>query len=203
MQQTNMIPTENMEAHSPTADSLVGHLFGRATESMTSKISAQESKASRAEPDSPAIVLRRFRVIFSAVRGHFRAVERKAGITGAQAWSLSVIHAKPGLGVNELARSMDIHQSTASNLLRPLVETGLVSATRGGKDRRAVQLTVTTNGSKVLSKAPAPFTGVLPEALAKLDARTLARLERDLAHVITLLRPSVGKNIPLGDRDAY
>jgi hypothetical protein len=37
---------------------------------------------------------------------------------------------------------------------------------------------------KVLAKAPGPFSGVLPEALARLDSRTLARLDRDLAILI-------------------
>jgi hypothetical protein len=43
---------------------------------------------------------------------------------------------------------------------------------------------VSAKGVKVLAKAPGPFSGVLPEALARLDARTLGRLDRDLAILI-------------------
>ncbi|QJW85758.1 winged helix-turn-helix transcriptional regulator [Ramlibacter terrae] len=160
----------------------------------------------RAEPPPPedgheaaARVLRQFRVVFNAVKTHFRAVEKKAGPAGAQVWALSVVSSHPRIGVGELARSMDIHQSTASNLLKPLLEQGLVAAERSGVDRRAVHLHVTPAGARVLRKAPGPFTGVLPEALASLDAATLARLDRDLARVIGALGADAKKgNVPLG-----
>src|SRR4051812_6660780 len=93
--------------------------------------------------DSAHKVLRRFRVVFNAVKAHFRAVETKAGISGAQLWALSVINARPGVGVSELARAMDVHQSTASNLLRALQDARMVESAREGDDRRAVQLYLT------------------------------------------------------------
>lgn len=153
------------------------------------------------EPVDPAaLVLRRFRLVFNAVKGHFRSIERKTGISGAQAWALSVVRDRPGIGVGDLARAMDVHQSTASNLLRALVEQGLVVSARGDRDRRAVKLEVTAEGLKVLRKAPGPFTGILPDALQRLDKATLARLDRDLARLVQELgiEDERGANIPLG-----
>ena len=132
-------------------------------------------------------VLRQFRIVFNAVKTHFRQVEREAGVGGAQLWALSVIERAPGIGVTGLAHELDIHQSTASNLIRTLVERGLIEATRAGQDRRNVALRLLPAGSEVLQRAPLPFAGVLPEALDSLDAATLARLERDLATLIGLL----------------
>jgi hypothetical protein len=44
-----------------------------------------------------------------------------------------------------------------------------------------------------------PFTGVLPQALARLDPATLERLEVDLARLITTLAPDEGgARVPLG-----
>lgn len=147
-------------------------------------------------------VLRRFRIVFNAVKNHFRAVERAAGVSGAQLWALSVIQAQPGLGTGGLARAMDVHQSTASNLLRSLVDAGLVETRRDGADKRVVQLHLTAKGRKALSRAPGPFTGVLPEALMRLDEQTLARLDRDLAELIRQLGPEAqGRNVPLGDKE--
>jgi DNA-binding MarR family transcriptional regulator len=152
--------------------------------------------------DPAARVLRRFRLVFNTVKNHFRAVETKAGISGAQLWALSVVQGRPGIGVSELARAMDIHQSTASNLLRALVDKELVVADRGGEDRRAVQLRTTARAGRVLAKAPGPFTGVLPEAIGRLDKATLARLDRDLARLIAELGGDErDANIPLGDPD--
>lgn len=132
-------------------------------------------------------VLRQFRIVFKAMKSHFRQVEKQAGIGGAQVWALSVIQLQPGIGVSELARALDVHQSTASNLVKTLLGQELVSATKEGNDRRAVALRVTAAGMAVLDKAPLPLAGVLPDALAGLDGATLERLEQDLAALIAAL----------------
>jgi DNA-binding MarR family transcriptional regulator len=131
-----------------------------------------------------ARVLRRFRLVFNAVKTHFQQVEKKAGVGGAQIWALSVVRDNPGLGVNALARAMDIHQTTASNLVKTLVTAEMLAAEKNGADRRTVQLRVLPAGTRVLRKAPGPFAGVLPEALARLDADTLKRLDDDLSTLI-------------------
>lgn len=133
----------------------------------------------------PAVrVLRRFRLVFNAVKTHFQQVEKRAGVGGAQIWALSVICANPGLGVNSLAKAMDIHQTTASNLVKALVGADMLAAEKNGPDRRAVQLRVLPAGHRVLRRAPGPFAGVLPQALARLDASTLGRLDKDLSALI-------------------
>lgn len=137
--------------------------------------------------DDAARVLRRFRQVFNAVKTHFQQVEKQAGVGGAQLWALSVVQARPGLGVGELARAMDVHQSTASNLVRALAESGLLEVRREGSDRRAVQLHLLPAGRRVIQRAPGPFTGVLPQALAQLDGQTLARLDADLGSLLSLL----------------
>ena len=85
--------------------------------------------ASDANDEEPAArVLRQFRQIFNAVKTHFQQVEKKVGLGGAQVWALAVIRDRPDIGVGDLARAMNIHQSTASNLVRTLVERELVTA---------------------------------------------------------------------------
>ena len=145
-------------------------------------------KTPKPTPTDPAVrVLRRFRLVFNAVKTHFRQVEKKAGVGGAQLWALSVVRDHPGIGVSDLARALDIHQSTASNLIRSLVEQDLIATEKAGADRRAVQLRLLPAGARVLRKAPGPFTGVLPQALASLDRATLKRLDRDLGKLIEVL----------------
>jgi DNA-binding MarR family transcriptional regulator len=157
-----------------------------------------------AEPGSTTAsssrVLRQFRIVFNSVKTHFRQVEREAGVGGAQLWALSVIERKPGIGVTELARELDIHQSTASNLIKTLCERGLAVAAREGMDRRSVSLRIQPPGQEVLKSAPMPFAGVLPDALSSLDPATLTRLEQDLAKLIALLEADeAGAKMPLAD----
>lgn len=164
------------------------------------KSPAAPASTLQAELGEPAArVLRRFRLVFNAVKLHFQQVERHAGVGGAQLWALSIVKARPGLGVSELARAMDVKQSTASNLVKALAERGLLSISREGSDRRTVQLAVLPAGRKVLRQAPGPFAGVLPQALASLDSATLERLDADLATLIAVLGADPhGANIPLG-----
>lgn len=134
--------------------------------------------------DPAARVLRRFRLVFNTVKTHFQQVEREAGVGGAQLWALSLVRANPGLGINSLARAMDIHQTTASNLVKLLVRAEMLVAEKNGPDRRMVQLRLLPAGARVLRKAPGPFAGVLPGALARLDPETLRRLDSDLSALI-------------------
>lgn len=141
-----------------------------------------------ASPEQAAQVLRQFRVVFNAVRSHFQQVEKRVGIGGAQVWALHVIRNQPGLGVSELARAMDIHQSTASNLLRQLVKRELVRTEKSAADRRGVQLFIEASGEQLLQGAPGPYEGVLPEALQQLPPATLGQLQLNLAEVIKALQ---------------
>lgn len=148
---------------------------------------AASGTAAAARRHAAQVVLRQFRQVFNSVKTHFRQIEKSAGMGGAQLWALSVIDAHPGIGVGALARAMDIHQTTTSNLVKQLVQAELVAAERSGSDRRAVQLRALPAGTRALRKAPAPLAGVLPEALARLDGRTLERLQDDLAALLAVM----------------
>ena len=164
------------------------------------------SKARTAEsfntaPVEPATrVLRRFRLVFNTVRTHFQQIEKQVGIGGAQVWALSVIQAQPGIGVGGLAQAMDIHQTTASNLVKAMVKAQLVLTQRAQADKRAACLMITPQGAEILAKAPGPLSGVLPAALAALDDETLARLDIDLAKLLDKLNADKrAAGIPLAE----
>ena len=88
----------------------------------------------------------------------------------------------------ELAAAMDIHQSTASNLIKTLLRKELISLSRSSGDRRNVHLEILPAGLAVLGQVSGPFEGVLPMALGKLPQRTLQRLDQDLGQLIGLLK---------------
>ena len=156
------------------------------------------SKPSVNPGDSAAQALRQFRVLFSSARTHFRQVEKETGLGGAQVWALSLIQKNPGLGVGEVAAGMDIHQSTASNLIKVLLKKQLITLNKSAIDKRVVELRVTPEGKKALKKMPGPFEGVLPDALRRLDDTALSNLNRELAKLVRLLEADEGAgNIPL------
>jgi DNA-binding MarR family transcriptional regulator len=154
--------------------------------------------------DEAAIaVLRQFRQVFNAVKSHFQQVEKTVGMGGAQVWALSVVREQPGIGVGALARAMSIHQSTASNLVRTLIDREMLVAVKQGADRRAVQLSLLPAGARVLKNAPGPFAGLLPDALKALPSETLTRLQSDLDQVIErIAADEVSQPMPLAELES-
>ncbi len=140
------------------------------------------------DPVDAVQVLRQFRVIFNAVRAHFQEVEKRAGMGGALVWALHAIHSQPGLTVNGLAQAMDIHQSTASNLVRQLLKRQLIRSEKSSVDRRVVSLYVEPAALTVLETVPGPFEGVLPKALGQLPGQTLHLLHTQLGVLIAAMQ---------------
>ena len=128
--------------------------------------------------------LKQLRIIISAVRQHFRALEEACGVSGAQIWILSAIAETPGITVSRLSEALSVHVSTVSNMLDKLAKAGLVERLRGEEDRRVVNLQLTEQGRVVLGRAPQPLTGLVPHALEKLPEPALVRLHEDLALLI-------------------
>jgi len=140
------------------------------------------------EPADPATqALRRFRVIFDSVRTHFQQVERLTGAGAAQLRALSILRERPGIRLSELAQAMDVHQSTTSNLVKTLIERGLITTTRDESDRRVLRLRLLPAGTRVLQRLRAPYIGVLPKALSGLPPATLQRLNADLDTLIAAM----------------
>lgn len=129
-------------------------------------------------------VLKQFRIIFKSVKTHFSTVEDDCRISGSQLWALSIVVREPGILVTALAKSLAVHQSTASNLVEKLVIQGLLRRERAAYDQRRVHLYPTDVGISLLDKAPLPLEGLLPHALSQLAPETLAQLHASLAETI-------------------
>ena len=142
--------------------------------------------AKRASPQPVAMtdVLKRFRVLLRSMEGHYRRVEERSGLGGAQVWALSEIDAAQGLTVGELAKKLAIHVSTASNLVRRLEELKLVTRNRSRKDQRVVQLAATAAGRRKLELAPKPSMGLLQQALSEMPPAELATLGGELDRLL-------------------
>lgn len=129
-------------------------------------------------------VLKQFRVLLRSMDTHYRQVEHRSGLGGAQLWALSEISVRGGLTVGELAGKLAVHLSTASNLVTRLQELGLVARSRSRSDQRIVRIRATPAGRRRLREAPAPFAGLLQNALYNLSSRDLEGLEKQLTALL-------------------
>lgn len=146
-------------------------------------------------------VLEQFRLIFRSAKKHFQWVQERAGVSGAQLWLLAEIERRPGVRVSDVARSMAVHQSTASNLIERLEKDRLLLRQRSNRDQRVVHLTLTKAGRAAVARAPRPLYGVLLDALTRLEQPELARLQGLLEKLASKMkvRDRAGKRIPLAE----
>ena len=147
-------------------------------------------------------VLAQFRVLVRSIREHYRVVEDKASIGGAQLWALSEIAGAPDTSVGDLARRLAVHISTASNLVGRLEELGLVERKRVSRDQRVVQLAPTALGRRTLKAAPQPTMGLLQQALLDLPPERLKALRRELAEVLARMKvrsPAAARQLPIAE----
>ena len=171
---------------------------------INSPISRTPVRAERTDDSHAALalaVLGEFRLIFKSARKHFNSVQDRAGVSGAQLWVLSAIDRTPGMRVTELAKSMSIHQSTASNLVERLERNKLIVRQRDDEDQRVVRLQLTTAGKKIVAKAPGPPEGILPHALKQLSFQDLLELRAKLVKLTghLVIRDARGKTTPLSE----
>ena len=146
-------------------------------------------------------VLRQFRVIFGSMRQYFRLVEERCGLPASQMWVLQEVSRTEGIGINDIATRMGIHQSTASLLVDKLVSGGMVSKFRQSDDQRRVRLRLEQAGQNALAKLPGPAEGIVPAALSALPEVVLKTLNINLDALISEL-PSGEKSFagtPLAD----
>jgi len=146
-------------------------------------------------------VLEQFRLIFRSAKKHFQWVRERTGISGAQLWLLAEVQRRPGIRVTELAKSMAVHQSTASNLIERLETGGFVLRQRSSQDQRVVHLSLTRTGRETIARAPRPLYGVLLDALSGLKEADLAQLRTLLERLAGRMkvRDRGGKWIPLAE----
>jgi DNA-binding MarR family transcriptional regulator len=161
---------------------------GSATRASTKAARGGGKTSSAAKAKLELETLQEFRMIVGSSRRHDADVRRAAGIPGSQLWALSEIARTAGMRVNDLSERMALHQTTASNLINALVERNLVRRGRDEDDQRVVRLHVTTEGKKMLLRAPGPYSGLLVDALRHLKPSDLRRLNEALRVLSKVLR---------------
>lgn len=170
-----------------------GIRVGRANRRPTGSIQASNGSEAFQRNVAELQALQNLRLIYASARWHDAEVRRSVAISGSQLWALSEVARREGMGVNDLAERMALHQTTASNLARALVKMGLIRRVLDGSDRRFVHLHITSEGRRTLSQSPGPHPGLLVDALRKIDSQHLGRLRRDLAALVRLMRRTTAR----------
>jgi DNA-binding MarR family transcriptional regulator len=129
-------------------------------------------------------VLKKLRIVIRAAQRHSAWIESQCGVSGAQLWIMQELFDEPGLRVGEIATRLAVHQTTTSNLLDALEKRGYVVKARDLKDQRAVRLSLSDEGERLLKSAPKPARGLLPQSLLQLDEEALMQLDAGMQELL-------------------
>jgi DNA-binding MarR family transcriptional regulator len=110
--------------------------------------------AHTSKTDETRRVLDAVRRIVHTLRESSRWAEQSVGLSGAQLFVLQKLAESPAVSVNELAARTHTHQSSVSTVVARLVERGLVRRARSGADRRSVELSLSSAGERLVTRAP-------------------------------------------------
>ncbi|HEY0779339.1 MAG TPA: MarR family transcriptional regulator [Gemmatirosa sp.] len=123
------------------------------------------------------------RAVVHALRGTSRSAEQEIGVHGAELLVLRKLVDEPCASLAELAVRTQTDPSTASVVVRGLVERGLLTRSVAPDDRRRTPIAITVAGRQLLRRAPEPAHARVARAAGPLDAAALQELARQLSEV--------------------
>jgi MarR family transcriptional regulator, lower aerobic nicotinate degradation pathway regulator len=109
-----------------------------------------------------------------------RAAEKTLGLSGAQLFVLQKLADSPGVSLNALAAQTHTHQSSVSTVVSRLAERGLVLRAAAADDGRRLELRVSAEGRRLVSRAPDAAQARLIDAIERLPAASRRVLSRSL-----------------------
>ena len=115
------------------------------------------------------LIVASIRRIVRAVDLHSRHLVEEHGITAPQLAVLGEASRLGGSSIGALARGVHLSQPTVSGVLDRLERRGYVRRERSESDRRAVVVTTTEKGEKVLHESPSLLQDRFREELARLE----------------------------------
>ena len=134
--------------------------------------------------DPTLLFLRTVWALDHGLQSHSKRMKVQKGVTGPQRLVLRMLELAPGTPPSELARALCFHRSTVSIILRSLEHARLVHRAPNATDGRAVVLTLTPKGKRVVKQrsgtVEARFRATL-EGLSPRDVRTAQRVLDALA----------------------
>jgi len=121
-----------------------------------------------------------------------KQLQGEYGVSGPQLLAIHELQHEQPLTVSQLASRMSLHPSTVCGILDRLEDRGLARRERDTHDHRVVNVTATSEGTKLASRAPPPPRLLLRDGLAD---ETEERL-RVFLEVTASLAERLGEDLP-------
>jgi len=132
-------------------------------------------------------ILKSIRRIIRSTGLYSRQIAGRYGVTVPQLMCLQIVVEQDGLPAGEVARRMDLSQSTCVGILDRLETKGLVTRARSAEDRRVVKLHATDAGRDLHGRAPALLQDKLTTGLAGLSEAEQEAIAVALEQVVDMM----------------
>ena len=132
-------------------------------------------------------IMQSLRRIFKAIQDYSSEVSDKFGITGPQLWALNTIFKDEGLPLGELSNKMYLGPSTITGLVDRLEKKGYVVRNRDNRDRRVVNILLTSKGRRLARKGPNPIQGKMIYGLTNLNRRELHSIYDSIQKLVEIM----------------
>jgi len=138
----------------------------------------------RANKNEAQHVLDSIRRLVQDLRVADHEAKHTLGLSGAQLFVIKRLGEKPAMSVNELAERTYTHQSSASAVAHRLVEKRLVKREESPNDRRRAELSLTTEGKRLLSRSLHSPQDRMIEAVESMPSENRRQLAMRLAELV-------------------
>lgn len=127
------------------------------------------------------------RALVDRMRALYRELEQLTGTPISIHRALNSIGAEPGIQASQLAAVLGMQRPAISQLLKAMVERGLVRRVRSETDQRAVRISLTSAGQRQLKVTAGRAVGILQRAVQLLDDDDVERLAAALPTLVQQL----------------
>jgi MarR family transcriptional regulator, organic hydroperoxide resistance regulator len=116
-----------------------------------------------------------------------RRMERTVGVTGPQRMVVRLVGHNPGISAGDLAKTLHVHPSTLTEVLRRLSERGILERTQDPADARRALFRLTRRGLELDTLRRGTGESRVRVALGSLSDQDLAAAARVLARLAQAL----------------
>lgn len=133
-------------------------------------------------------ILRSIRRIMRSTDLYSKRVALEYGVTVPQLVCLQALADGGEMPAGDLARAVDLSQSTCVGIVDRLEAKGWIERSRSTDDRRKILLRATAAGRELCARAPSLLQDTLASGLARLTEAEQSRIVEALERVVDMMR---------------
>lgn len=119
-----------------------------------------------------------------ALDARSKRMGQQLGVTGPQRLVLRIVGARPKISAGALAKTLRLHPSSLTGVLRRLEERGMLVRKADPDDARRALLSLARPGTAINSKRAGTVEAAVSRAIARLGERELVAAQRVLQTLI-------------------